>query len=123
MNGVITLTDGFATIENRSITSDNITTSNIITDDINLNTGNGRSLSVIDDWNNKAYYSDILSLTGIIYNYENIYNSKKLTLSNTIYNNYNNTIATQNNTVMGFFLAWAFFSVGFILARGVKTLN
>ena len=37
MNGIITLTDGFATIENGSITSDNKTTSNIITDDINLN--------------------------------------------------------------------------------------
>ena len=66
MNGIITITDGFATIENGNITSDNITTSNIITDDINLNIGNGRSLSVFDDLNNKAYYSDILSLSGII---------------------------------------------------------
>ena len=59
MNGIITLTDGFTTIENGNITSDNITTSNIITDDINLNIGNGCSLSVFDDLNNKAYYSDI----------------------------------------------------------------
>ena len=32
MNGIITLTDGYATIENGNITSDNITTSNISTD-------------------------------------------------------------------------------------------
>ena len=44
------------------------------------------------------------SLSGIIYNYENInnnnvniINSEIITLSSTIYNNYNNTIATQNN--------------------------
>ena len=37
------------------------------------------------------------SLSGIIYNYENINNSEILTLSSTIYNNYYNTIATQNN--------------------------
>ena len=84
MNGIITLTDGFATIENGSITSDNITTSNIITDDINLNIKNGRHLSVFDDLNNKAYYSDVLSLSGIIYNYENIINSEIITLSSTI---------------------------------------
>ena len=41
MNGIITLTDGVATIENGIITSDNIITSNIITDDINLNIGDG----------------------------------------------------------------------------------
>ena len=81
MNGIITITDGFATIENGSITSDNITTNNIITDDINLNIGDGRHLSVFDDLNNKAYYSDILSLSGIIYDYENINNSEVLTLS------------------------------------------
>ena len=80
MNGIITLTDGFATIENGIITSDNIITSNIITDDINLNIGDGRHLSLFDDLNNKAYYSDILSLSGLIYNYENINNN------NTIYN-------------------------------------
>ena len=39
MNGIICLTDGYVTIENGVITS-----SNIITDDINLNR-NGRHLS------------------------------------------------------------------------------
>ena len=102
MNGIRTITDGVATIENGIITSDNIITSNIITDDINLNIGDGRHLSVFDDLNNKAYYSDILSLSGILYNYENInnnyghiINSEIITLSSTIYNNYNNTLATQ----------------------------
>ena len=102
MNGIIKLTDGIATIENGIITSDNIITSNIITDDINLNIGDGRHLSVFDDLNNKAYYSDVLSLSGIIYNYENInnnnvniINSEIITLSSTIYNNNNNTLATQ----------------------------
>ena len=102
MNGIITLTDGFATVENGNITSDNITTSNIITDDINLNIGDGRHRSVFDDLNNTAYYSDILSLSGIIYNDKNIknnnvniINSEIITLSSTIYNNYDNTLATQ----------------------------
>ena len=67
MNGIITLTDGFATIENGSITSDNITTNNIITDDINLNIGDGRHLSLINDLNDKEYYTDILTLSGNIY--------------------------------------------------------
>ena len=40
----------------------------------------GTHLSLFDDLNNKAYYSDILSLSGLIYNYENINND------NTIYN-------------------------------------
>ena len=91
MNGIIKLTDGIATIENGIITSDNIITSNIITDDINLNIGDGRHLSLIDDLNDKAYYTDILSLSGIIYNYENIknnnvniINSEIITLSSTI---------------------------------------
>ena len=42
--------------------------------------------------NNKAYYSDILSISGIIYDYENTNNSEILTLSSKIFNNYNNTI-------------------------------
>ena len=81
MNGIITLTDGVATIENGIITSDNIITSNIITEDINLNIGDGRHLSVFDDLNNKAYYSNILCLSGIIYNYENI-NNKNVNIIN-----------------------------------------
>ena len=104
MNGIITWTDGYATIENGGILSDNIITNNKITDDIYLNIGDGRHISVFDNLNNKANYSDILSLSGIIYNYENInndniniINSEIITLSSTIYNNYNNTIATQNN--------------------------
>ena len=54
MNGIITLTDRHATIENGSITSDNITTYNTTTDDINLNIGDDRSLSVYDDLNDRA---------------------------------------------------------------------
>ena len=75
MNGIITITDGFAIIENGSITSDNITTNNIITDDINLNIGNGRTLSVFDDVNNKAYFTDIITLSSITYTNNNTYNN------------------------------------------------
>ena len=110
MNGIITLTDGYATIENGNITSDNITTSNINTDDINLNLGGGRSLSVLDDLSLKATYTDILSLSGIIYNnnisvisYENsnnnsinLINNEIVTLSSLIYSNYNNLISNEN---------------------------
>ena len=103
MNGIITLTDGYATIENGNITSDNITTSNIITDDINLNLGNGRSLSVFDDLNTKAVYTDILSLSGIIYNnnisvisYENANTIYKYTISGNL-NNLQNNLQNQIN--------------------------
>ena len=77
---------------------------NIYTNDINLNLGNGRSLSVFDDLNNKAYYTGIITLSSVIYsnninviNYElnnNLYNS---TLSNLIYNNNNNVINYELN--------------------------
>ena len=72
-------------------------------------------LSLFDDLNKKAYYIDVLSLSGVIYNnnnnnnnnnnsfleYENInndiniINNEIITLSSTIYNNYKNTIATS----------------------------
>ena len=107
MNGIITLTDGVCEIEDGNInTQGNITSSNIYTNDINLNIGNGRSLSVFNDLNNKAYYTDIITLSSVIYsnninviNYElnnNLYNS---TLSNLIYinNNTYNNYAINNN--------------------------
>ena len=83
MNGIIILSDGYATSENGNNTTDgNITTSNITTDDINLNLGGGRTLSVFDDLNDKATYTDILCLSGVIYsnnisviNYENSNNN------------------------------------------------
>ena len=113
MNGIIILTDGFATIKNGNITTDgNITTSNIITDDINLNLGNGRSLSVLDDLNNKATYIDVLCLSGVIYtnnnsviSYENatnntinLINNELVTLSSLIYTNNNSIISYENAT-------------------------
>ena len=131
MNGIIKLTDGIATIENGIITSDNIITSNIITDDINLNVGDGKHLSVFDDLNNKAYYTDILSLSGIIYNYENIknnnvniINSEIITLSSTIYNNYNNTLATQYsifNTLIN--NENTIYSYGYSISGNLKSAN
>ena len=69
MNGIICITDGFATIENGTIT-----TSSIITDDINLNR-NGRHLSLFNELDDKAYYTDIICLSGQINSilaYENI---------------------------------------------------
>ena len=58
MNGIICITDGFATIENGVIT-----TSNIITDDINLNR-NGRHLSLYNELDAMASYDDIICLSG-----------------------------------------------------------
>ena len=55
MNGIIILSDGVCNIENGNISTEgNIITSNITTNDINLNIGGGRTLSVYDDLNNKA---------------------------------------------------------------------
>ena len=72
MNGIITLTDGVCESEdgNRN-TKKNITTTNIYANDINLHLGNGRSLSAFNDWNNKAYYTDIITLSGVIYSNNN----------------------------------------------------
>ena len=68
MNGIITLSDGVCEIEDgNKNTQRNITSSNIYTNDINLNLGNGRSLSVFNDLNNKAYYTDIITLSSVIY--------------------------------------------------------
>ena len=68
MNGIIILSDGVCNIENGNISTEgDIITSNITTNDINLNLGGGRHLSLIDDLNDKAYYTDILTLSGIIY--------------------------------------------------------
>ena len=81
MNWIITLTHGVCEIEDGNISTDgNITSSNIYTNYINLNLGNGRSLSVFNDLNNKAYYTDIITLSSIRYtnNYtihNNLYNS------------------------------------------------
>ena len=57
MNGIICITDGFATIENGIIT-----TSSIITDDINLNR-NGRNLSLFNELDDMASYDDIICLS------------------------------------------------------------
>ena len=81
-------------------------TSNITTNDINLNLPGGRSLSVLSSIEDKARYTDVLTLSGLIYsnnntiiNYElnnNLYNS---TLSNLMYinNNTYNNYAINNN--------------------------
>ena len=108
MNGIIVLSDGVATIENGNITTDgNITTSNITTDYINLNLGGGRN-----DLNDKATYTDILCLSGVIYsnnisviNYKNsnnntinLINNEIITLSSLIYTNNNSVISYENAT-------------------------
>ena len=47
MNGIIILSDGVCNIEDGNITTDgDIITSNITTNDINLNVGNGRTISL-----------------------------------------------------------------------------
>ena len=107
MNGIIILSDGVATIENGNITTDgSIISTNITTDDLSLNLGGGRSLSVLDDLSLKATYTDILTLSGVIYssnnnviNYELNYNLYNSTLSNLIYinNNTYNNYAINNN--------------------------
>ena len=113
MNGIIILSDGVCNIEDGNITTDgNIKTTNITTDDINLNLGGGRSLSVFDDLSLKATYIDILSLSGVIYNnntnvisYENannntiiLINHELVTLSSLIYTNNNSVISYENAT-------------------------
>ena len=113
MNGIIILSDGFATIENGNITTDgSIISTNITTDDLSLNLGGGRSLSVLDDLSLKATYTDILSLSGVIYtnnnsviSYENatnntinLINNELVTLSSLIYTNNNSVISYENAT-------------------------
>ena len=107
MNGIIILSDGVCNIEDGNITTEgNITTRNITTDDINLNIGGGRTLSVYDDLNNKAYYTDIITLSGIVYNnYNTILSNENTTynyaysISSTVYinNNTYNNYAINNN--------------------------
>ena len=59
MNGIIILSDGVCDIENgNTITDGDITTSNIITNDINLNLPCGRSLSVFNNLNDKVDYTE-----------------------------------------------------------------
>ena len=114
MNEIIILSNRYATIENGNIVTDgnistsNTTISNITTDDINLNLGGGRSVSVFDDLKNKATYTDIQYLSGIIYNYynslinykninnnnTNIMSNEITTLLSTVYTNYNNNAYT-----------------------------
>ena len=69
MNGLIILADRY--IWNNG--NGNIATSYITTDYIELNLGGVRSLSVIDDLNNKAFCIDVLSLPGVIYNNNSFY--------------------------------------------------
>ena len=76
MNGIIVLSDGYATIENGNITTNgDIITANITKNNINLNLANGRSLSLFPNLEDKATYTGILCLSGIIYNYDNISNN------------------------------------------------
>ena len=68
MNGIIILSDGVCNIEDGNITTEgDITTSNITTNNINLNLGGGRSLSVLDDLSLKATYTDIKFIWSYIY--------------------------------------------------------
>ena len=107
MNGIIILSDGVCNIEDGNITTDgDIITSNITTNDINLNVGNGRTLSVYDDLNNKAYYTDIITLSGVVYNNYNTILSNENTIYNYAYsisskvysnNNSFNNYAINNN--------------------------
>ena len=113
MNGIIILSDGVCNIEDGNITTEgDIITSNITTNDINLNLGGGRSLSVFDNLSLKATYTDILSLSGFINNnnnnsvisYENatnntinLINNELITLSSLIYTN-NNSVITYKNS-------------------------
>ena len=56
---------------------------------INLNLGNGRSLSVFDNLNNKAYYTDIITSSSILYTNNNTYNNNAINnyaISNNLYN-------------------------------------
>ena len=79
MNGIIILSDGVCNIEDGNITTDgDIITSNITTNDINLNLPGGRSLSVFDDLNNEAYYTDIITLSGVVYNNKILYYLMKI---------------------------------------------
>ena len=86
MNGIITLTNNFFEIEYGNInTQGNITSSNIYTTDINLNFAYGRTISIFDDLNNKAYYTNFLMLSSIIYTNINIYNSDAVNNNSNIY--------------------------------------
>ena len=84
MNGIICITDGFATIENGVIT-----TSSIITDDINLNR-NGRNLSLFNELDAMGSYDDIICLSGKIYNNYNNLLATQYNIFNTLINNDNN---------------------------------
>ena len=86
MNGIITLTNNFFEIEYGNInTQGNITSSNIYTTDINLNFAYGRTISIFDDLNNKAYYTNFLMLSSIIYTNNNIYNTDAINNNSNIY--------------------------------------
>ena len=97
MNGIIVLSDGIATIENRNITTEgDIITSNISTNDINLNLPGGRSLSVLSNLEDKASYTDVFTLSGVKYSNNNIINYE---LNNNLYNStLSNLIHIKNNT-------------------------
>ena len=72
MNGIIILSDGVCNIENGNISTEgDIITSNITTNDINLNLPGGRSLSVLSNLEDKASYTDVLTLSGVIYSNNN----------------------------------------------------
>ena len=86
MNGIITLTNNFFEIEYGNInTQGNITSSNIYTTDINLNFAYGRTISIFDDVNNKAYYTNFLMLSSIIYTNNNIYNTDAINNNSNLY--------------------------------------
>ena len=69
MNKIIILSYSVCNIDDGNIT----TTSNITTNDINLNLGAGRSLSVLSNLEDKAtyVYTDVFTLSGLIYRNNN----------------------------------------------------
>ena len=83
---VLVLTHNFFEIEYGNInTQGNITSSNIYTTDINLNFAYGRTISIFDDVNNKAYYTNFLMLSSIIYTNNNIYNTDAINNNSNLY--------------------------------------
>ena len=67
-------------------TEGDIITSNITTNDINLNLPGGRSLSVLSNLEDKASYTDVFTLSGVIYSNNNNNNIINYELNNNLYN-------------------------------------
>ena len=107
MNGIIILSDGVWNIEDGYIaTEGNITTSNTITNYTNLNLGDRKTLSVYDDFNHKAYYTDIITLSEVVYNNYNTILSNANTIHNNAINNnlYRITLRTHIKFINNFII-------------------